>query len=60
MEIVYKAIPAALVLIKTEQKDDSQHSRNDLNENACVVEIELLSKKSKPHYAPNCLHENEE
>lgn len=60
MEIVYKAIAAALVLVKTEQKDDSQHSRCDLDGDASVVEIEFLSKECNPHYAPNCFHKNEE
>ncbi len=58
MEIVYKAIAAALVLVKTEQKDDSQHSCSDLNGDASVVEIEFLSKECNPHHAPSCLHEN--
>lgn len=60
MEIVYKVITTALVLVKTEQKDDSQHSRCDLNGDASVVEIEFLSKECKPRYAPSYLHENEE
>jgi hypothetical protein len=60
VEIVYKAIAVALVLVKTEQKDDSQHSRCDLYGDASVVEIEFLSKECNPHYAPNYFHENQE